>query len=168
MFSIGDYVVYKRDVCKIIDITSKKVLNMQYYKLAPISDDSLIIEVPTDNNFGNIRKIISKKDAIKLINNIASIPPIEKMPDKMYENEYKRLLSNNNHEDLIKIIKTTYTRNANRVEAHKKEGEKDKNYFNIAETLLYNELSIALNKSYDETKEYIIGIVNKSAENKNE
>jgi len=38
-------------------------------------------------------------------------------------------------------------------------GEKDENYFNKVENLLYNELSINLGMSYDDTKKYIINKV---------
>jgi len=37
--------------------------------------------------------------------------------------------------------------------------DKDLNYFNKAEQYLYNELSIALNMTFDETKKYIINKV---------
>ena len=33
---------------------------------------------------------------------------------------------------------------------------KDQSYFELAEDYLYNEFSIVLNKSYDDTKQYII------------
>ena len=33
-------------------------------------------------------------------------------------------------------------------------------YFNLAEKYLYNEFSVVLNLSYDETKEYVINSVN--------
>ena len=41
----------------------------------------------------------------------------------------------------------------------KKTSDKDSNYFNRAEKYLYNELSIALNMTFDETKEYVISKV---------
>lgn len=63
------------------------------------------------------------------------------------------------HEDLIKIIKTTYLRNKERTENNKKIREIDDSYFKKAEKYLYNEFSIVLNKSFEETKEYIINKV---------
>ena len=152
MFSVGDYVVYKRNVCKIKEI--KRSCEKFYYVLSPIDDESLIIKVPkTDDNL-LMRNIITKEDSEKLINSIPSIDII-KSNDKLLENEYKNLLSSGKLEDLIKIIKTTYLRNADRVANHKKIGEKDDNYFKKAEKLLYNELSISLDLSYNDTAEYI-------------
>ena len=72
------------------------------------------------------------------------------------EAEYKRLLQDPTYENIIKVIKTSYTRNKLRQEQNKKTSEKDTKYFNLAEEFLYNELSITLNLSYEETKEFFI------------
>lgn len=146
MYKIGDYVVYKRDVCIIKDIVEN------YYVLNLIDDNTLTIKVLFKSNL--LRNIITKEESENLIKSIPNIEIIN-INDKLLENEYKRLLSTGNLEDLVKIIKTTYLRNENRIINHKKIGEKDDNYFKKAERFLYNELSISLNKTYEETKEYI-------------
>ena len=43
--------------------------------------------------------------------------------------------------------------------------EKDDTYFKLAEKYLYNELSISLNMSIEEVKNYIFKIVNKQSKN---
>lgn len=155
MFKINDFVVYKRDVCKINNIKD------DFYVLSPIEDESLTINVPIENKFGSIRSIISKKEVENIINDIPNIKIIENINDKMMEMEYKKLLQSGEHKDLVTIIKTTYLRNANRLANKKKIGEKDDNYFKMAEKLLYDEFSIALNMSYDEVKEYVVNAVGK-------
>ena len=65
------------------------------------------------------------------------------------------------NEDLIKIIKTTYLRNQERLNKHKKVGDKDLTFFNQAEKLLYNELSYSLGITYEECKNYIINKITK-------
>lgn len=156
MFNIGNYVVYKKDVCKIKNIKEKHFLDKDYYILSPIKDESLTIEVPTDNKSGLLRNIISKDEVERLINIMPDIKDITDVSDKLLEYQYKELIKTGNHEDLIKIIKTTYTRNNERTNNGKKENAKDHTYFKIAENLLYNEFSIALNLSYDDTKKYVI------------
>jgi CarD family transcriptional regulator len=74
----------------------------------------------------------------------------------MIELEYKNLLSTGSKEDIIKVIKTAYLRNKERLQKKKKLSEKDTNYLEKAEKLLYNELSVVLNLSIDATREYII------------
>lgn len=146
MFKVNDYVVYKRNVCKI------KAIKDNLYVLTPIDDESLIITISKDNN--SIRSIITKEESLNLINSIPSIDII-KVSDKLIENEYKNLLNSGRLEDLVKIIKTTYLRNKDRIDNKKKIGEKDDNYFKKSEKLLYNELSISLKLSYTDTKNYI-------------
>ena len=73
---------------------------------------------------------------------------------------FTQLLNTDNHENLVKIIKTTYLRNENRINNKKKISDKDDKYFNLAEKYLYNELSISLNETIENIKEYIFKIVN--------
>ena len=159
MFKIGDFVVYKRDVCVVKEIVEKHYQDTDYYLLNPIDDSSLKIYVLTNNN--DLRNVISKEEAFKLIEKIPSIEIISSQ-DKMMENHYKELMKNDCLEDLITIIKTAYLRNDDRLKQGKKISEKDDNYFKRAEKILYNELSIALNMSVLDTKDYII----KNLENK--
>ncbi len=160
LYKINDYLVYKKDVCKVKDIKKNKMNGLNYYILVPIDDDSLIIDIPTDNRMGFIRNIISKEETEKLINKIPNIEPLNNIDDKYIERTYKDLIYNGTHEDLIKIIKTSYLRNEDRVNNKKKLSDKDTKYFEQAEKYLYNELAISLGMNFEETKEYIIHKVN--------
>lgn len=151
MFKIGNYVIYKRDVCKIENRVEKD--GVEYFELTPIDDNSLKIKVPTNNEL--LKSLMTKEEVYDLIKKIPDINII-KSDDKMIEYEYKNLISTGNKEDLIKIIKTTYLKNKERLENKKKISDKDNSYFEKAERILYNEISIVLGKTFDETKEYII------------
>lgn len=102
MYKVNDYLVYKKDVCKVREIKKNKINGIDYYILVPIDDESLIIDVPIDNRMGWIRDIISKEEADKLINNIPNIEPLKNIEDKLLENTYKKLIYNGTREDLIK------------------------------------------------------------------
>lgn len=155
MYKVGNYVVYKREVCEVISIKEKKFMDMDYYVLVPISDNTLKIDVPVNNKMGYLRPLITKKEVEDIIKTIPNIKPIIST-DRLIENEYRNLLNTNKHEDLIKIIKTTYLRNKERLDNNKKIGGKDDEYFKQAEKYLYSEFSIVLGMSYDETKKYVI------------
>lgn len=155
MYKVGDYVVYKREVCEVISIKEKEFMNMDYYVLVPISDNTLKIDVPVNNKMGYLRPLITKKEVEDIIKTIPNIKPIIST-DRLIENEYRNLLNTNKHEDLIKIIKTTYLRNKERLDNNKKIGGKDDEYFKQAEKYLYSEFSIVLGMSYDETMKYVI------------
>ena len=155
MYQINEYVMYKNDVCKVIDITHN-INNKDYYVLVPISDLSLKINVPVDKQSNNLRKVFTKKEAQKIIKEIKDIEPVTNINDKNLEVTYQQLLNNRNYVDLIKIIKTSYLRNEARTTKKKKPSEKDSKYFELAERYLYNELGIALNMTFDEVKNKII------------
>ena len=158
MFNVGNLLIYKKDVCKVEEIKPKYINDTDYYILTPTTDNSLKIQIPT--NSSAIRTLITKERVKEIINSIPKIEVI-KTESKTLENDYKQLMQSGTHEDLIKIIKTTYLRNKERLDNNKKTTDKDNYYFNQAETYLYNELSVVLNLTYDETKKYIIDEVNK-------
>ena len=161
MFNIGDYIVYKRDVCRVKEIKEKYFNDTDYYVLTPIQDESLKINVPI-NNDNLIREVMTKEEVNNLIKEIPRIEIID-LDERMLESVYKDLLKTEKHEDLIKIIKTTYLRNKNRIDSNKKISEKDNTYFKLAEKYLYTEFSIALNKTIEDTKNYVISEVEKLA-----
>ena len=154
MYKINDYIVYRHDVCKIKKI--KKIKDNDYYVISPIDDNSLIINTPVDNKMGYIRDILSKEEAKKIIDSIKDIKAVDSINEKNVEATYKELLNSYSYENLIKIIKTTYERNNNRLINNKKISEKDDIYFKLAEKYLYNELAVSLNTTAEEIKNYII------------
>ena len=160
MYKVNDYLVYGKDVCKVCEIEEKKFNNEDYYLLRPIKDFSLKIEVPVSSKINKIRDLITKQEIETIIKQIPNIPIIDN-DEKFIESEYKSLLINPSHEDLIKIIKTSYLRNKKRLDNNKKTTDKDTKYFELAEEYLYNEFSVVLGYGYEQTKEYIINQVTK-------
>lgn len=122
MFKLNDYLVYQKNIYQIIGIKYKYLNNQDYYILNSVIDPSLTIKLPCNNN--SIRHIINKDEVKEIIKKIPKIDII-KLDDKLLEIEYKKLL-NGSLEDLIKIIKTTYLKNKERLDAKKKISDKDK------------------------------------------
>ena len=86
-----------------------------------LTDASLRLNVPVDNP--NIKTLMSEEEIKQLIHLIPRVPVID-VDDKMLENEYKKLYHSGNKEDLIRIIKTTYMRNQERLVIIKKSVKK--------------------------------------------
>ena len=154
MYRVGDYLVYKKDVCKVKEIIEKDTGT--FYSLEPVSDSSLKIQASINSD--GIRELITKKELDNLINNISNIEIID-CDEKMIEYEYKQLLCSGNKEDLIKLIKTTYLRNKYRLENKKRKNLRDSEYMEKAEKLLYTEIGVVLNLTFEETKNFIINKV---------
>ena len=157
MYKSGDVVVYGRDVYRIKDVKDNYLFNKNYYIMNPIDDDSLVTSVPVDTT-SYLRDVITKEETEDLIAKIPSIEIVQ-ASDRDIEYEYKQLLRENTLEALIKIIKTTYMRNMMRQNQNKRISEKGGQYFNRAERQLYNELSISLHLTFDDTKQYVIDSV---------
>ncbi len=153
MKNIGEYINFRKDVCKITEMKENPFNHVLSYTLIPVKDASLKLNVPVDNT--HIRDVMTKKEIETMIKNIPNIPVID-VEDKLLENEYKKLLSEETNENLIRIIKTTYLRNQKRLLDNKKISDKDNRYFEMAETYLYNEIAISLNMTFEEAKEYVI------------
>ncbi len=145
------YIVYRKDVCVI-----KEIEDNNYYLLVPVSDSSLKYHVPIDSPY--LRKLITKKKLIEFLDNVKEIPIITSN-SKLIENEYRQLLNEGSYENLMRIIKTTYLRNQERLNNKKKKAEKDSYYFDLAEKYLYTEFSVVLGMTIDETRDYIINHV---------
>ena len=162
MYKINDLVMYKRDVCRIKDIKTNSLNGNQYYVMVPLTDESLIIDTPVENRLGYIKDLISLDEVKSLINEIPSLEPFENIDDKNIEFYYKNAIYNGTHKDLIRVIKSSYIRNSNRVKNNKKISEKDDKYFKLAEKYLYTEFGCVLNMSFDEVKDYILKEVEKN------
>lgn len=156
MYKIDEYLVYRKSVCQVKEIKEKA--GTKYYQLVPIDDASLKIEVPVEDKDKVLRNLITKEEIENLIKNMPNIELID-CNDRMIELEYRNLLATGNREDIIKVIKTAYLRNKTRLDNKKKISEKDMTYLEKAEKLLYNEFSVVLNLSLEDTKQYIINKV---------
>ena len=148
-----DYIVYRKETCKIIEKEDG------YYRLVPVNDTSIKYKVPVDSNF--LKKVITKEEIDRLLLEIPDINTID-LGEKQIEQEYKELMKSGTHEDLVKIIKTSYLRNQIRILNNKRISEIDDEYFRRAEKYLYEEIGIVLNLSFENTKEYIINKLKKA------
>ena len=148
-----DYIVYRKETCKIIEKEDG------YYRLVPVNDTSIKYKVPIDSNF--LKKVITKEEIDRLLLEIPEINTID-LGEKQIEQEYKELMKSGTHEDLVKIIKTSYLRNQIRILNNKRISEIDDEYFKRAEKYLYEEIGIVLNLSFENTKEYIINKLKKA------
>lgn len=158
MFKIGDTVMHGREACLVADILRSYQEGEDFYVLKPVQDNSLTIKSPAHNRHGLLRPVITKEETEALIQSIPSIETVD-VDSRSMEATYKSLMDSGKHSDLIRIIKTTYLRRKDKISSGKKVGETDKTYFRQAERTLYSELAVVLDKSYDDTRDYVVGRV---------
>lgn len=168
MFAVGDVVMYRRDLCKIIDFHKNEVNKEMYYVLEPLEETATKtkIQVPVANRAKHLRELITKEEIDNLIHKAPDLEPIQTRASNL-KNEYISLLNSGSQEDLLRIIKTTYLKNKERLSSKKKVGMVDESYFQEAEKCLYTELGYVLHMNTDEIRMYLCQEIEKACkENK--
>ncbi len=160
MFEEGEYIVYgNTGVCKVLEVGPLDVTGSDnaklYYTLSPVYSKSSKVYTPTDNAKVVMRPVISKEEAIELIEDIKNIDKLEVKEEKRIEDVYKAATSKCDCRQLIMIIKTLYTRRQIRIADGKKITTVDERYLRLAEDNLFGELSISLDMDKDKVEEYI-------------
>lgn len=160
MFEVGEYIVYGvKGVCRVEDITHIDISgadkNRLYYVLTPIGESTGKIYAPTDNQKVMMRRIISKEEADRLIDELPQIELLWVPDDKQREAKYKEALNTCDYRAWVSIVKTLYLRRQERVAQGKKITALDERYMRTAENELYSELSLTLGIPKSEMENYI-------------
>ncbi len=167
MYNKGDYVVKANiGICVIDDIIVKKLTESsakkEYYVLIPIDEVKARFFVPTmQESVSNMRPVLSKEEAWKLIKAIPDIEISWIENDKMREKVYKKAMKSNDPVELISIIKNMFLRSRERENQGKKPTSIDERYFSMAEKMLYSELAHALGVECSEMR----GIIDRTIGN---
>lgn len=161
MFEVGEYIVYgSNGVCKVEAVGKLKVPGMSkdklYYTLSPYNAKGSKIFTPVDNKKVVMRPVISKKEAIELIENIKNIDLLEIPDESRIEEEYKEALRKCDCRELVKLIRTINKRISVRLKEGKKITAGDEKYLQMAEEYLLSELSIPLEMEKEQVKELIL------------
>lgn len=155
MYKINDIVVYKRDVCRVVGKHRSDFTGELCYILIPYNnmDGSTKMQVPVSNKGGHLRDLITMEEIRELIEKAPAIETLENKPANM-KAQYANLLKGDSLQDLVCIIKTSYGRNQQRIEQHKKLASVDDEYLQRAEKYLFDEMAVAMHCSYEEAKRY--------------
>ena len=160
MYKIGDYIIYGNNgICLVEAIGPMDVSGISkdiiYYTLSPVYDQGGKIFTPIDNKKVVMRPIISREEALELVDKIYGVEAIWVAEDKNRDEVYKTAIRKGDCMELVKIIKTIYNRKQDRIDSGKKVLAGDEKYFHIAEDILYGELAVALDMDRDDVKDYI-------------
>ena len=161
MFEVGEYVIFATNgVCKVEAVGKLEMNGMSeeklYYTLIPIQASETKIFTPVDNDKVVMRRVLSKEEALALINDISNIEIISIEDDKAREEVYKEAIKKCDCRELIKIIKTLYLRKETRLSEGKKVINSDERYLKIAEENLYEELALPLEIDRNEMGAFIV------------
>ncbi|MGO5052631.1 CarD family transcriptional regulator [Lachnospiraceae bacterium LCP25S3_G4] len=161
MFKKGDYIVHGNNgVCKVVDVgtlDTRKVSNDRiYYTLSPCYTKGNTIFTPADNQKVIMRPVMTKSEAIQLIDEIKDMDALWIEAPKKREIEYKEAVHKCDCRELVKVIKAIYSHKQVRLAEGKKITLGDEKYFRMAEDNLYGELAISMDMDRDAVKEFVI------------
>ncbi|MBE6124592.1 MAG: hypothetical protein E7184_03605 [Erysipelotrichaceae bacterium] len=166
MFKIGDVVVYKNSViCKINGIEKislgkeeKEYFVLNYlYRNVPTR-----IMLPVDNCL-QIRPIMSKKDAISLIELMTKSKNIWVNDNKVRKEKFLKIISDNNKEQLCSLLHTLYIKKKELEQNKKNLNLTDKSIFEAAEEIIFGEIAASLNIDIKDVLTYIDNYLNKKS-----
>lgn len=162
MYQKGQYIIYGiRGVCEVEDVTtvdrpggSKDKL---YYVLRPYYQKDSKIVAPVDSEKTITRPLLSRAEALALIDEIRDVEEMEVSNDKQREERYKEALRTCDCHVWVSMIKALYLRRKGRMEQGKKMTDLDERYFKTAEENLYSELALSLGMPREQMVDYITG-----------
>lgn len=160
MYKIGECIIYgNKGVCKVDSIcTMGSGKDMQdYYCLIPASDSAGKIFTPINNDKVIMRRVLSREEAMELIDSIPDIEQLTIDNEKQREADYKQAIHSCDCRELVSVIKTMYCRKKERLAKGMKSTVIDDRYLKEAENNLYSELALAIGKDKSEIPEFVIG-----------
>ncbi len=161
MYQIGDLILYGgTGVCRVKDIISRKTGRAEpertYYVLAPLYQTGTIT-TPVDNTKVFTRPVITREEAIDLIDQIPTIraEAYHSQNLQQLENHYRTEMEEHDCLSLLRLTMSTYQKKIERERKKLKFGAVDRRYMERAENLLYGELAVALGIAKDSVQDFI-------------
>lgn len=161
MYQIGELILYGgTGVCRVVDVVAKRFSRAEpeklYYVLRPLYSSGTIT-TPVENGKVFTRPVISRDEAIALIDTIPSIhaEAYHNSNLQQLESHYRSELESHDCHDLLRLTMSTYQKKVEREKAKLKFGAVDRRYMERAENLLFGELAVALDIEKDSVQSFI-------------
>lgn len=160
MFEKGEYIVYGTNgVCEVTDIKNMDLKGIPkdklFYVLTPYNQKGSTLFTPIDSTKTVMRKVLTKEQAMELIDTMPEVEELYFSNEKIREEKYKECIRSCDCEQCIRVIKTLYLRKEEKQAQGKKFAATDERYLRMAEDNLYSELSVALGRTKKEVQNYI-------------
>lgn len=157
-YKIGDYVVHKfNGVCQVVDIKKEDYGNgiESYYVLESFDSISKMhIMIPTAN-CPQLRDIITTEEANKIVEHLPKSKDIWIKDARRRKERYNEIIDKGSYEDMCDLLHTLYFKKEEYKKNKKPIPIEDKKIFDLAEKILFGELSISLGIDKNEISNYI-------------
>ncbi len=163
MFKVGDLIVYaEHGICRIDDITDQTFsgITREYYILHPIKNDqNLTISVPVNIKNSSMQNIMDKDEAedILKVMETEEVEWIEKLQDR--NRQYTKIVNTGDREEIAQVARTLIKKKREIEEEGKKFPENDRTLLETIESILFEEIAIALDTTPNKITQRIENII---------
>ncbi|WP_374965515.1 CarD family transcriptional regulator [Lysinibacillus sp. RS5] len=159
MYNVGDVVIYSsHGLCSIEDICEQTFndITKSYYVLQPLNEPQLIIRTPIDNSKKQLRGIIKKEEALKILHSFTS-PGVEWIEQSTHRLRfYLEIIKSGNRQKQANLLNTLLRKKLEYSVTEKKFPNQEEKLLQSLQDNIFSEFSIALDKSSDEIYDYVL------------
>jgi Transcriptional regulators, similar to M. xanthus CarD len=156
-FEINDHVIYGgngvclvEDICTLDSVADDARL---YYRLKPLYEKDSVVYAPVDNIKSTLRELLSRDEIISLLQDLPNLETIQFKSERTVDSEYKCVLQSYAGCEILRVLKTAFTRIKIRKEKNKKTVVVDERYFQRAKNLLFGEMAVVFQTSKEQVCE---------------
>ena len=153
MFNVGDTIIYStHGLCQIDDICEKTYGDTTgtYYVLHPLENARLIINIPIDSKKIVMQNVLNKEEAKEILHSFQQ-PGIEWIENpRQRTKQYKSLVNTGDRNVIAQVAITLMRKKREATEDDKKLDGDDRALLANIENIMYKELAVSLDTSYEE------------------
>lgn len=159
MYNVGDVVIYSsHGLCSIEDICEQTFsdITKTYYVLQPLNDLKLTIRTPTDNAKKQLRDIIDKEEALKILHSFNS-PGVEWIEQNTHRMRFHvEIIKTGDRQKQANLLNTLLRKKLEYVAIEKKFPQQEEKFLQSLQEVIFSEFSIVLNKTSEEIYDYVL------------
>ncbi|MEK4426749.1 CarD family transcriptional regulator [Solibacillus sp. FSL K6-1523] len=163
MYNVGDTVIYSsHGLCSIEEICEQTFseITKNYYVLKPLNDPNLTIRTPVDNSNTQIRDIMKKEEAIKILHSFTS-PGIEWVEQSTHRMRlHTEIIKTDDRQKQAHLLNTLLRKKMDYEALEKKFPMQEEKLLLTLQELIFSEFSIVLNKSSEEIYDEVLAQLN--------
>ncbi len=158
LYKINDLILYStHGICKVINITDKNFSDeiKSYYELRPLKDLKLQIHIPVGSTKIQMFDLMNEEEAVALIDSFKDVQ--QKIFERNYflSPDFNKMIADANRSKVVITIYSLLLRKKQLIMEGKKLPIQESKALATLQGILYNELALALNKTYDEIEALI-------------
>jgi len=159
MYNVGDVVIYSsHGLCSVEDICEQTFsdITKTYYVLQPLNDSKLTIRTPTDNAKKQLRDIINKDEAIKILHSFTS-PGVEWIEQNTHRmRSHVEIIKTGDRQKQANLLNTLLRKKFEYEANEKKFPNQEEKLLHSLQEIIFSEFSVALNKPSEEIYDDVV------------